>query len=128
MMIKKKALAPNYYDLFSCIGSACEDNCCKDWDVDIDKNTYLKYKQIKDADFAREVPERVRRYRGKDASSGRYARIILDEKNTCKYFREDGLCEIHARYGPGYLSTTCQIYPRFVNFIMDDLPEMSLTM
>lgn len=31
---------------FSCIGSSCEDTCCIGWQVDLDKETYLKYKKV----------------------------------------------------------------------------------
>ena len=43
-------IIPKYMTQFKCIGGACEDNCCIGWDVDIDKNTYLKYKNVR-ADY-----------------------------------------------------------------------------
>ena len=28
--------APEYYNQFRCIASACPDSCCKEWEVDVD--------------------------------------------------------------------------------------------
>ena len=33
------------FDNFECIGSECEDHCCRDWSITIDKDTYDKYKK-----------------------------------------------------------------------------------
>ena len=33
------------FDNFECIGRECEDHCCKDWSITIDKDTYDKYKK-----------------------------------------------------------------------------------
>ena len=39
-MTKFNVLSIDYYKEFECIGSKCEDNCCKDWKITIDKKTY----------------------------------------------------------------------------------------
>jgi len=41
---KRIVLQPEYMKNFHCIGSDCEGNCCIGWRVDLDKKTYLKYK------------------------------------------------------------------------------------
>ena len=40
-----KILKPFYYNNFKCTGGECIDNCCSNnWNIDIDKKTYKKYK------------------------------------------------------------------------------------
>lgn len=38
-MEKVKMILPTYVDKFRCIGGKCEDNCCIEWDIDVDKET-----------------------------------------------------------------------------------------
>ena len=42
---------PDYYDTFKCKANLCTDNCCIGWEIDIDENTYEKYKNIKNGCF-----------------------------------------------------------------------------
>lgn len=123
-----KLLQPAYYDKFSCIGSACELDCCKDWNIYIDKNTYLRYKQLKDPDFAATLPQRVKRVRGETANQLQYAQFILGPDGACPFQQEDGLCEIHAKFGHSYLCDTCQIYPRSFSTVFEGVREVSLIM
>ena len=46
-MSKLKALVPQYLKDFTCIGSNCEETCCKNWKITVDKETYKKYKRLK---------------------------------------------------------------------------------
>ena len=119
-------LTPDYYDKFSCIGGACEDNCCNGWEIVIDKNTYDRYRNIKAPSFKASFPSRVKRMKGEKADNARYAVLIRDEADRCKFLREDGLCEIHADYGEKYLSNICKIYPRRCCVMQDNLFELSL--
>ena len=38
-MEKVKMILPTFVDKFRCIGGKCEDNCCIEWDIDVDKET-----------------------------------------------------------------------------------------
>ncbi|MCL2077343.1 MAG: flagellin lysine-N-methylase [Oscillospiraceae bacterium] len=111
-MEKIKVLVPDYYEKFFCIGSACEDNCCEaDWKIFIDKSTYNLYRNIKEPKFKKELPERIKRIKGENASDKNYAQIILDDNGRCK-FLENGICSIQAKYGFKTLSVTCLVFPR----------------
>ena len=46
-MTKFNVLSIDYYKEFECIGNKCEDNCCKEWKITIDKKTYNKYKKLR---------------------------------------------------------------------------------
>ncbi|WP_219304331.1 hypothetical protein [Bacillus sp. FDAARGOS_1420] len=36
-------LKASYMKYFSCIGSTCEDTCCKGWTINVDQNRYNFY-------------------------------------------------------------------------------------
>jgi len=42
-----KILQPYYYRDFKCIAGKCRDSCCIGWRVPIDKNSFIKYEQVK---------------------------------------------------------------------------------
>jgi lysine-N-methylase len=107
-----KVLVPAYWDKFICIGGACEANCCEaDWKIFVDKNTYNLYRNIKDPDFKKELPNRIKRVKGGEATDHNYAYIVLDEKGHCSYL-EDGMCSIQLKHGFKYLGVTCLVFPR----------------
>jgi len=37
-----------YFDRFSCIGSECEDTCCRGWGVAVDSDTWERYQSHPD--------------------------------------------------------------------------------
>ena len=39
-------LRPHYAKNFHCIGTRCQDNCCRGWNVFIDKSTYQRYQSL----------------------------------------------------------------------------------
>ncbi|HUI83081.1 MAG TPA: flagellin lysine-N-methylase [Candidatus Binatia bacterium] len=102
-------LQPRYANDFHCPGSACEENCCQNWTVYVDKATYKKY---------RDVPALRRLTAGhiqlntpaRDNFS--YARIRLRSDGFCPFLTADRLCCIHQKYGAEFLSKTCFRYPR----------------
>jgi lysine-N-methylase len=111
-MEKIKVLVPSYWERFNCIGGACEANCCEaDWRINIDKGTYNLYRNIKDPDFKKTLPDRIKRYKGDNVTDSNYAYIVLDEKGHCSYL-QDGMCSIQLKYGFKYLGVTCLIFPR----------------
>ena len=44
-------ITPDYYDDFKCKASACTDNCCIGWEIDIDEDTFGYYKSL-EGEFA----------------------------------------------------------------------------
>jgi len=41
---KLSALMPRFVERFRCIGPRCEDTCCSDWAIYVDKKTYKAYR------------------------------------------------------------------------------------
>jgi lysine-N-methylase len=113
---KKITLVPQYLQKFSCIGSECEDTCCVGWRVDIDKRTYLKYKQVKNASLKKLLNENIKRTR-KNATEKNYAHIKLDNNHSCPMLTKDNLCHIQLELGEEYLSNVCSSYPRVANIV-----------
>lgn len=149
MQNKYKFLQPTYYKDFSCSGSECTLNCCNyHWNITVDKETYLKYKSIKEPkEFAENLQKYIKRNR-KTKHKSAYGKLVQtktkvplnfkaiedgEEKEvtedvyitTCTFQDEDGLCAIHKNMGIDGLCTTCKIYPRSFNNIFGNF-ERSL--
>ena len=41
----------SYYDDFKCIGSECPNSCCVGWEIDLDINTFQKYRDLHDSNI-----------------------------------------------------------------------------
>lgn len=125
-MSKLKALVPEYLKDFTCIGSNCEETCCKNWKITVDKETYKKYKRLKNNDFHPLKDNKVIKNK-KSISNEDYAIINLDKNNEkyCPFLNEDLLCNIYTNLGEDYMCDTCKTYPREFSFVDDEL-EISL--
>lgn len=120
-------LIPQYYQQFSCIGSACEDSCCIGWRVDVDQKTYKKYKKTRDEELKPLIGKKVKRIRS-TSSERSYAKILMEGNSSrCSFLNEDNLCMVQLRLGEDYLSNTCSVYPRNIHEINHKI-EKSLTM
>lgn len=104
-----KALKPFYYDDFKCTANKCIDNCCSNWNIDIDEKTYKKYKKLK-GEWGKKINNNISRNRS-NANYLQYGKINL-KNNKCSLLSEDGLCTIHSKLGENYLCNTCKKYPR----------------
>lgn len=104
-----KVLKPFYYDDFKCTANKCIDNCCSNWNIDIDEKTYKKYKKLK-GEWGKKINNNISRNRS-NANYLQYGKINL-KNNKCSLLSEDGLCRIHGSLGEEYLCNTCRVYPR----------------
>lgn len=123
-MSEKFKIRPSYVAKFRCIGSECEDTCCKGWDVLLDKATYEKYQLIPVSSLRSVVNTQVELIK-ENASPSNYARVKLSENGNCPFLAEDDLCSVQKQYGEDYLSATCAIYPRVLNKVDGEM-ERSL--
>jgi lysine-N-methylase len=110
----QKVLVPHYLQSFSCIGSECEDTCCTGWNVDVDKSSYKKYKNVKDTMLETAIEKNIKRNR-KNSSDANYASIKMNNEGACTFLNENRLCSIQLQLGENYLSNTCAVYPRSIN-------------
>ena len=101
-----KIFAPQYYKHFKCIADKCKNNCCVDWEIDIDDATYKKYLGI-GTEYGKQIIESI-------DVSGDFRCFRLNE-GRCPHLNDAGLCEIISEYGDSMLSDICREHPRFYN-------------
>lgn len=122
--MKVKTLQPIYMNDFKCIGPECEDTCCANWTISIDKKTFKKYKRISNSDFQQKVKEGITRNKDTSKTSiNQYAKMNLDTDNQCGFLTEDKLCGIQQQFGEDYLCHTCSVYPRIINKLDDGIEK-----
>lgn len=116
-------LIPNYMTDFKCIGSSCEDTCCKGWRVEVDKETFYMYKKSTHIQLKPMFKLYVKRNRQCENDSN-FGKIIMDGEKRCPFLDESNLCKIQLNLGAEYLSKTCWSYPRTYN-VVDNQAEGS---
>jgi lysine-N-methylase len=115
---------PTYAAKFRCIGPDCEDPCCNDWDIPLDRATYERYRHFPREGLGAIVSEFVLPSTPPQPDE-LYAQIHRAPSGKCPFLGTDRLCGIQKEYGPNLLSSTCSIYPRSLNRI-GELLEGSL--
>jgi lysine-N-methylase len=110
---------PTYAAAFHCIGPDCEDHCCGEWEIPVDKSTYEKYRKFPADRLGATVSQFVTIT--PNAPIEMYAQIHKAPSGCCAFFGEDHLCSIQNQYGPALLSATCSIYPRSLSRVADAL-------
>lgn len=114
-----KPIRPIYADTFRCIGSECEDTCCRGWSVPIDRAAYEKLQALPPSPL-RVLVDRsiVLAPPGAKSSEGYgsevFAKIGMDANNQCPLLSAERLCTIHRECGESMLPHTCATYPRMV--------------
>jgi lysine-N-methylase len=107
--------APTYAAAFRCIGASCEDPCCGDWEIPLDRVTYGQYQKFPPEKLGSLVKQFVTINvpgQNERVPDSLYARIAKVPSGCCPFFGADHLCAIQKEYGPQLLSATCSIYPR----------------
>jgi lysine-N-methylase len=107
----EKLAHPTYAGLFECIGAKCEDVCCGNWDIPLDKITYQRYRLFPHEKLGSLVSHFVSR-NPESTHDNTYAYIHPTASGDCPFFGEDRLCGVQKQYGPSLLSATCSLYPR----------------
>jgi len=88
-------------------------NCCRhNWQIRIDKNTYEKYKKLKN-NLGKEFLDKINVV-SKDPF---IAIIVTNEDGSCHFLDDKGFCSIQLKLGYDYLSRTCRIHPRSISYI-----------
>ena len=111
-----KTLVPAFYRDFHCIGSACRDNCCIGWEIDIDDRTAAFYRALPGA-----FGDRLRQ----DIDWNETASFRLKEGDRCPFLNGDNLCDIIIKLGEEHLCDICDRHPRFRN-VLGNYAEMGL--
>ncbi|MDQ0199570.1 flagellin lysine-N-methylase [Neobacillus ginsengisoli] len=112
--LKRTMLVPQYMRTFTCIGSECEDSCCVGWQVSIDEKTFKKYKRVRNQDLSPLFQKNITRVRS-SSNPNNFGKISMNKNECCPFLSEEKLCNIQLKLGEGYLSETCNSYPRILN-------------
>lgn len=92
--------APRYLDRFRCVAAACEDTCCRGWNVAVDPATLARWEAaLGPARVAATVDVERRRLR-----------LLPD--GDCAQLDGDRLCGLHRELGEDALPDTCALFPR----------------
>jgi lysine-N-methylase len=124
-----KLIRPDYAESFRCIGSACEDTCCKGWCVPLDEAACEKYRALPPSPMRTLIDASIQ-VNGPAADGAKpasFAKIRMTESNQCPMLAKNGLCGIQTAYGEGYLSHTCATYPRILRSV-GEIEEKALTL
>ncbi len=112
-----KTYVPSYYPSFHCIARDCRHNCCIGWEIDIDEDTYARYRTV-------EGPFGARLAAGIDHQADPPC-FRLGRGERCAFLNEEGLCDIISTLGEDALCEICAAHPRYRNFYEDRM-EMGL--
>jgi lysine-N-methylase len=110
---------------FRCLGSECEDTCCKQWTVKIDRTHFAALQRLseKHPSLTETVSEYVKRLNTPQDGNA-YAQIEMDENGFCPFLDESKLCRIQSAGGFEALGNTCTFYPRVI-YRIDDTVEVA---
>jgi lysine-N-methylase len=98
---------------FTCLAERCEDTCCRDWAVSIDRPSFDRLKGVMAGTPA-----------GRDrlvhllvlGSPSRHVdalgQVQLDESGVCRLLDSNNRCSVQAAHGEAALPTTCAVFPR----------------
>lgn len=111
-----QTFVPKYYFDFKCIADQCKHNCCIGWEIDIDDDTYEKYRAV-----SGEMGERLARHIEAEGE----AHFILGNDERCPFLNEKNLCDIITELSEASLCQVCRDHPRFRNYF-DEHIEMGL--
>ena len=104
-------VAAGYMTRFQCAATACEDTCCKAWDIPISQADYRRLGERAD-----ELVTRIPNGRG-----GSVVALRKLPDRTCLALDATGLCSVHARLGEAALPDVCASYPRVIGQLGDRL-------
>jgi lysine-N-methylase len=91
-----------WLEKFQCLGSACEDTCCRGWGMQITAETLQKYEK--------DAPELLEVVTTDTATNVMIMKRDAGTDYCVKY--SEGWCGVHQQYGTDFLGDACHFYPR----------------
>ena len=107
------------YDSFKCSADKCKFTCCAGWDVNVDDNTYNKWRECDKSYILKNI------IKIDDEDEEQYF-VNKETRDVCPFLDKKGLCNIVKKDGEEYLSLTCKSFPRVEN-IFEDIKELTLS-
>jgi lysine-N-methylase len=127
---QSKLFQPAYAESFRCIGPACDDSCCEEWTVHVDRASFEKLRTLPAGPLRELVDENVLRTPGEgdtteSSAAGAFAQIRMTDSHQCPFRSGDRLCQIQTEQGEAYLPRACATYPR-VAYAIDGVKQQAL--
>lgn len=95
---------------FSCLGADCPDTCCKEWAVDVDRETARRWRTHPDPLWRERLRAALRRVSGRGPITREIVALRAD--GHCPFFGEDRLCGIQKALGAELMPHICRVFPR----------------
>ena len=97
---------PEYNRAFRCLGGACPDTCCRDWEIVVDEGALADY---------RAAPAGLRSALADALAPDGEGEVCfrLRPDGFCALLTPEGLCTIQRDWGEAHLCAHCAAYPRF---------------
>lgn len=108
---------------FSCLGGDCEDTCCRNWKIRLDRDHFdvLKKIMFKQEDERSMFEQYIHLNDSAITSDHDYAYIRMGANGYCAMLDDKGLCSIHAKHGISVLGDVCTMFPRVISRCNDTL-------
>lgn len=117
---------PAAFSDFSCLGGDCEDTCCRNWKIKLDRQHYDLLKNVMSGQFEEKsmFEQYIHLNQSSITSDYDYAFIRMGVNGYCAMLDEKGLCSIHKKHGVTVLGDVCTMFPRVISRC-DDTLELS---
>ena len=99
-----KLRKPSYYDRFHCIGSACSDTCCANWEIEVDEESAGRYAALTGA-----IGERMKHNLVIEENEAYFA---MNETRRCPFLNRENLCDLILECGEEILCDGLAIIPK----------------
>ena len=108
---------PASFSGFSCLGGECEDTCCRNWEIRLDRQHFdlLKNAMFKNKHEKGMFEQYIRLNESEISSDYDYAFMRMGLNGYCAMLDDKGLCSIHANYGIAALGDVCTMFPRIIS-------------
>lgn len=108
---------PASFSGFSCLGGDCEDTCCRNWEIKLDRQHFdlLADVMSKDKNEKSMFEQYIRLNENSITSDHDYAFIRMGLNGYCAMLDDKGLCSIHAKHGVSALGDVCTMFPRMIS-------------
>lgn len=108
---------PASFSSFSCLGGDCEDTCCRNWEIKLDRQHFDLLNSV----MSKNNPEKsmfeqyIHLNENSITSDHDYAFIRMGMNGYCAMLDDKGLCSIHVKHGVSVLGDVCAMYPRVIS-------------
>lgn len=106
-----KLRKPSYYDRFHCIGSACSDTCCANWEIEVDEESAGRYAALTGV-----IGERMKHNLVIEENEAYFA---MNETRRCPFLNRENLCDLILECGEEILCDICREHPRHYEWFGD---------